>query len=87
MLSWSGHGFQEADISVYPLEITIQQDFISCGLLALNAVGHHLLQQNSPLLQSNILSLVHYRIEIALELLQEGAVSLFLYNCILSNCN
>jgi len=87
MLSQSGYGFQEADISIYPLEITVQQDLISCGLLALNAVSHHFLQQNSPLLQSDILSLARYWIEIALELLEEGAVSLFLYKCILSNCN
>ena len=79
MLSRSGHEFQESDISIYSLEITVQQDPISCGLFALNAISHYYLQQNSPLLQSDILSLARYRMEIALELLQEGAVSLFLY--------
>jgi hypothetical protein len=79
MLSQSGHGIQESDISIYPLEITVQQDPFSCGPFALNAISHHYLQQNSPLLRSNVLSLVHYQMEIALELLQEGAVSIFLY--------
>ena len=79
MLSWSGHGIQKSDISIYPLEIAIQKDPNSCGLFALNAISHHYLQQNSPLLQSEILSPTYYQVEIALELLQEGAVSLFLY--------
>jgi len=75
MLSRSGYDIPESDISIYPLEITIQKDPISCGLFALNAISHHYLQQNSPLLESSVLSLARYRMEIALELLQEGAVS------------
>ena len=78
MSSWSGYKVQESDISIYPLEIVSQQDSNSCGLLALNAISHYYLQQNSPLLQADALSLARYRMEIALELLQEGAVSLFL---------
>ena len=87
MVSWSEYGFQEADISIYPLEITVQQDLISYGLFVLNAISHHFFHKNSSLLQSDIFSLVHYQIGIALELLQEGAVSLFLYKCISSNYN
>ena len=79
MLSQSGHGIQKSDISIYPMEISVEQDPNSYGLFALNAISHHYLQQNSPLLQSDTLSLAHYQMEIALELLQEGAVSLFLY--------
>jgi len=78
MLMRSGVKFQESDISIYSLETTIQHDTISCGLFALNAIGHHYLQQNSPLLQSDVFSLAHNRIEMASDLLQEGAVSLFL---------
>jgi len=79
MLSQSGHGIQEPNISIYSLEIAVQKDPFSCGLFALNAISHHYLQQNSPLLQSDPLSLAHYQMEIALEFLKEGAVSSFLY--------
>ena len=78
MLSQSGRGIQESDISIYSLEIAVQKDPFSCGLFVLNAISHYYLQQNSPLLQSDPLSLAHYRMEIALELLKEGAVSSFL---------
>jgi len=60
MLSCSGYDIPESDISIYSLEITIQKDPISCGLFALNAISHHYLQQNSPLLESGVLSLAHY---------------------------
>jgi len=76
MLSRSGQGIPESDISIYPLETTIQQDFNSCGLFALNAIEHHYLQ-NSPLLQLDALSVAHNWMQIALGLLQEGAVSIF----------
>jgi hypothetical protein len=75
MLDRSGHGIPESDISIYPLPTAVQQDPFSCGLFALNAISHHYLPQNSPLLQSDVFSLAHCRLELALDLLQEGAVS------------
>jgi hypothetical protein len=78
MLSRSGSNFQESQISISSLEIATQQDSNSCGLFALNAISHHYLQQKSPLLQSNAISVRNYRMEIALKLLQEDAVSVFL---------
>ena len=74
MLSRSGHEIPESDISIYPLPSVIQQDPISCGLFALNAIRHHYLPQNSPPLQPDALSPACYWLELALELLQEGAV-------------
>ena len=77
MLTQSGHQFPESDISIYSLATTIQQDPNSCGLFALNAISHHYLSETSPLLKPDALSLAQYRMEIALELLQEGTVSQF----------
>jgi hypothetical protein len=77
MLSRSQHGIEVSDISIFPLSITVQEDLISCGLFALNAIGHHYLQQNSPLLQPDSLSLAQYRMEIALKLLHDESVSSF----------
>ena len=57
----------------------IQPDLISCGLFTLNAIGHYYLPQDIPLLQPDPSSLACYRLEIALELLQAGAVSLLLF--------
>lgn len=85
MLSRSGHKIPESDISIYALDITIQKDPSSCGLFALNAISHHYLKQDSPLLKSDALSLAHYRMEIALELLQGGAVSLFFWICVIES--
>jgi hypothetical protein len=79
MLDKSGRGIPESDISIYPLPTTVQQDPVSCGLFALNAISHHYLLQNSPLLQPDVLSLARCRLELASELLQEGAVSQFGY--------
>jgi len=78
MLARSGHPTPESDISIYPLPTGMQIDPISCGLFALNAIGHHYLPQHFPLLHSGDHSLPHYRMELALELLQEEAVSHFL---------
>ena len=66
-----------SDISIYPLATSMQPDYDSCGLFSLNAIEHHYLQQNTPLLRSDTLSLAHYRMEIALGLLQDDAVSIF----------
>jgi len=71
----SGHGIMESDISVYSLPTTIQKDAFSCGLIAPNAISHHYLPQTSPLLQPNPLSVAHCRLEFALDLLQDDAVS------------
>lgn len=78
MLRRSGHEIPRSDISIYPLETTTQNDEDSCGLFALNAISHHYLKQNSPLLQFDIISLARYRMEITLDLLQDDAVSIFL---------
>jgi hypothetical protein len=74
MLRRSGKEIPEEDISIYPLATAIQQDFNTCGLFALNAIEHHYFK--SPLLQSDVLSLAQYRMEIALSLLQKDAVSI-----------
>jgi hypothetical protein len=79
MLERSTHRMPESDISVYPLSITGQRDSNSCGLLALNAISHHYLPQKSPLLQPGTLSIAQARLELALDHLQDGAVSYFLY--------
>ena len=71
MLTQSQHRIEISDISIFPLTITIQEDVISCGLFALNAIGHHYLQQVSPLLQPDSLSLAQYWMEIALKLLHD----------------
>ena len=84
ILSWSGCEIQWSKISIHPLSITIQQDPISCGLFALNAVSHHYLQQDSPLWEPDNITLAHCWMEIALELLHEGGVHLFLYRTTLS---
>jgi hypothetical protein len=75
MLRRSGQVIQESDISVFPLETTLQQDQHSCSLLALNALEHHYFQQDTPLLQPDNHSLAYYRMKIALGLLQEDTVS------------
>ena len=75
MLRRSGHPMPESDISIYPLPTSTQHDVISCGLFALNAIGHYYLPENFPLLAPGSLSLAQSRLELALDLLQEGAVS------------
>ena len=77
-LSQSGTKVQESQIPISPLGIATQQDSNSHGLFALNAISHHYLQQKSPLLHSNPQSLRNYQMEIALGLLQKGAVSTLL---------
>ena len=75
MLSRVGTPMPVSDISVYPLATGVQTDSILCGLFALNSISHHYLPQGFPILQHGPLSLPQYRMELALELLQEGAVS------------
>ena len=82
MLKRSGRSMPESDISIYPLPTGVQQDSILCGLFALNAIKHYCFPQNSPILPSNLLSLAHSWLELALSLLQEGAVSQFLYRAL-----
>jgi hypothetical protein len=76
MFRRSGQEIPELDISIYQLATSIQQDFNSCGLFALNAIKHHYFQ-DSPLLQPDVLSVAHCHLQIALGLLQEGTVSVF----------
>ena len=75
MLDRSGREMSELDISVYPLQTTNQQDPNSCGLFALNAICCHYLPQTSSLLQPDVCSVACYRLELALDHLQDGAVS------------
>ena len=76
LLSQSGQGVLRSDIPIHQLETMNQPDLISCGLFTLNAIGHYYLPQVIPLLQPDPSSMAYYRLEIALELLQAGAVSL-----------
>ena len=80
MLHRSERNILTSDIPILPLETSIQRDSNSCGLFAVNAIGHHYLPWDFPLLGSDILSLVQYRMEIALELLEADDVSVLLLN-------
>ena len=79
MLLRAGTQMPVNDISIYPLPTGVQQDSISCGLFALNSIGRHYFPQGFPPLQHGDLSLPRYRLELALDLLQKGAVSHILY--------
>lgn len=59
-------------VPVHPLPAGHQDDLISCGLLALNAISHHHLDQ--PLLSPDPISLAHARMEITLDLLNKNTV-------------
>jgi hypothetical protein len=73
----AGGEFSFSDISTFPLPTSIQNDPNSCGLFALNSIGHKFLPEKFPLLKSDALSLACSRMEIALGLLQDDAVSDF----------
>jgi hypothetical protein len=77
MLSRSGRDMQISDIPIFQLETGVQRDYDSCGLFALNSIGHHYLPWKFPLLEFNHLLLAKFQIEIALELLQGDTVSIF----------
>lgn len=77
MLWRSGIKMLQSDIPICPLMTTIQENYNSCGLFALNAIRHHYLPQDFPLLQSDYLLVVCYRLEIALGLLSESTVSTY----------
>lgn len=64
----------ESDISIYPLPTMIQEDHISCGLFALNAISHYYLP-HAPLLEPDTISVAHCWLELTLDLLGEGSVS------------
>jgi Ulp1 family protease len=76
MLRRSGREIEISDISIFPLETGMQEDSDSCGLFALNAIGHHYLQWQFPLLESDSISQAKARINIALEILQDDHVSI-----------
>jgi len=80
MLSRSGRDILTLDIPILPLETSTQKDLNSCGLFAVNAIGHHYLPWIFPLLKSDTLSPVQYRMEIALNLLEADDVSVLLLN-------
>jgi hypothetical protein len=65
-----------SDISIFPLETGMQEDSDSCGLFALNAIGHHYLQWQFPLLEPDSISQAKAQINIALEILQDDHVSI-----------
>ena len=79
MLSRAGTQMPVEDISIYGLSTGVQEDSISCGLFALNSIDRHYLSQGLPPLQHGDLSLPHYRLELALDLLQKGTVSHILH--------
>jgi len=68
----SRRNMDDNPISIHPLPTSFQNDSISCGLLALNALSHHYL--NQPLLSPNKISLACARMEIALDLLSGNTV-------------
>lgn len=83
MLSRAGTPIPVNDISIYHLSTGIQEDSISCGLFALNSISCHYFPQLFLPLQHGDLSLPRYRLELALDLLQRGAVSHILYRIML----
>lgn len=83
MLSRAGTPIPVNDISIYHLSTGIQEDSISCGLFALNSISRHYFPQLFLPLQHGDLSLPRYRLELALDLLQRGAVSHILYRIML----
>lgn len=74
----SGRKLDGNSVPVHPLPTGHQDDSTSCGLFALNALSHHYLDQ--PLLSPDQISLVHARMEIALDLLNGNTVRPTLYN-------
>ena len=62
----------DGSVLVHPLSTAHQDDGISCGLFALNAISHHYL--GHPLLSPDEISLACNRMEIALDLLHANTV-------------
>jgi hypothetical protein len=68
----SGYNINKDQIPVHQLPTGYQNDVTSCGLFALNAIGHHYM--NQLLLHSDQVSVAYSRMEIALDILQEKTV-------------
>jgi hypothetical protein len=74
----SGRNMDNNYIPVCPLPTGCQNDTASCGLFALNAIGHHYLGHS--LLSPDPTSVACRRMEIALDLIYENTVCLVLSN-------
>jgi hypothetical protein len=79
---WIGHLVNRSSkipthgkITLGQLPTGYQDDSSSCGLFALNAIGHHYL--GYPLLSSDLVGLACYRIEIALDIINTMTVCIF----------
>ena len=70
--SRSGTNININSILVHPLPTGQQDDSVSCGLFALNAIGYHYL--GDPLLSNDKMSLVSKRMDIASDLLHGNMV-------------
>jgi len=60
-------------VPISPLPITPQDDGFSCGILATNSIGNHLLHDTFPLVRRDPVSIKTYRIERAIEILMLDA--------------
>ena len=74
----SGRNIDSHPVPVCPLPTGCQNDGASCGLFALNAIGHHYL--GDPLLPPDQTSLACRRMEIALDLIHKNTVCFILSN-------
>jgi len=59
----------DVTVTIAPLPITPQDDGFSCGILATNSVGHHLMHGTFPLITRDPTSIKMYRIERTIEIL------------------
>ena len=68
-------------VTLHQLPTGYQDDSTSCGLFALNAIGHYYLEH--PLLYSDPIMLACHRMEIALDIINSMTVCLFhaIWNC------
>ena len=60
-------------VVVNPLPVTSQDDDFSCGILATNSIGHHLLYETLPLVGQDPISIKTYRTERTIEILMLDA--------------
>ena len=74
----SGRSIDNNPIPVHPLPTGCQRDTASCGLFALNPIGHHYI--GHPLLPSDHTSLAYRQTEIALDIIYENTVCFCLFN-------
>lgn len=63
----------DGPVTIGPLAITPQDDSFSCGILATNSIGHHLLRDKFPLVGRDSASIKAYRVERTIEILMLDA--------------